>query len=116
MIIDAGPLISIDNADRVSLARLDHIARRHQLHTTAPVLAQVWREPQRQALLHRALKAMHSIHDLTAADVPPIGELLAATETRDVVDAHLAVVARRRGMLVWSSDPVDLRRLGSDVS
>ena len=42
-----------------------------------------------------------------------IGLLLAAAGTRDVVDAHVVLLARKLNALVVTSDPDDLARLDS---
>ena len=43
------------------------------------------------------------------------GLLLARTATADIVDAHVAVCARRAGQAVITSDPADLRRIAPDL-
>jgi predicted nucleic acid-binding protein len=47
-----------------------------------------------------------------------VGELIAALrladDKPDVVDAHVALVARATRSLVWTSDPGDLERYGVD--
>ena len=60
------------------------------LHTTHPVLAQVWHDGARQARLASFLNAV-TIHPLDDGRV--LRQLLALTRTSDVVDAHLVLVA-----------------------
>ncbi len=112
MIIDAGPLIT--DAQKVN-SRLWAIIKRaaergDELHTTHPVLAQVWREPARQANLARALRYFEA-HALD--DSMTVGRRLKASATSDVVDAHLVVVAEQLGTFILTSDPDDMRKLNA---
>ncbi len=112
MIIDAGPMI----VDGESLnSRLWALIKRatergEDLHTTHPVLAQVWRNPARQANLAQAVRHFE-VHSLDESVT--IGRRLAETGTSDVVDAHLAVVAEGLGTFVLTSDPDDMSRLNA---
>ncbi len=112
MIIDAGPFI-VDGGNVNS--RLWAIIKRAtergaELHTTHPVLAQVWRDPARQANLARAVRHV-DIHSLDESVT--IGRRLAETGTSDVVDAHLSVVAEKLGTFILTADPDDMSRLGA---
>ena len=110
MIIDAGPFIT--DGEKVN-SRLWALIKRavergEELHTTHPVLAQVWRNPPRQANLARALH-FFDIHPLDESVA--VGRRLASSGTSDVVDAHLAVVAERLGTFIVTSDPDDMTKL-----
>ncbi len=112
MIVDAGPFIV--DGERLN-SRLWALikraaARGSELHTTHPVLAQVWRDPSRQANLSRALRHFdtHALDESTS-----VGRRLAASGTSDVVDAHLAVVAERLGTFILSTDADDMSALGA---
>ena len=101
MILDAGFLISVDRSERSAHAFLEAAARTGtDLHTTHPVVAQVWRDGSRQARLAAFLKIVH-VHPLD--DGPSVGLLLARSRTADVVDraglrqAITAFTARYRG-------------------
>ncbi len=119
LILDAGALVAFERGDPRIRAHLA-AARRLQLEvtTTAPVVAQVWRDGRKQALLARLLAA-------TRVDGPDesaarrAGELLARTRTDDVVDA-LVVELAHDGDTIATSDPDDLGRLlaaaGKDVT
>ena len=48
---------------------------------------------------------------LDGPDATQVGVLLAATSTRDVVDAHVVICARRSQQPIVTSDAEDLRRL-----
>ncbi|MFN0026020.1 MAG: hypothetical protein ACKV2O_02375 [Acidimicrobiales bacterium] len=110
LLLDAGALISIDrNVRRV--AGLIELGRRAgaELVSTAPVLAQAWRNGPRQAQLARALP-MIDIRPVGTDEAKAAGELLAASNTSDVVDALLAQLALP-GDQILTSDPGDLANL-----
>lgn len=111
MILDAGVLISIDRSERSAHTFLAAAARSEtDLHTTHPVVAQVWRNGARQARLSAVLKTIR-IHPLDNSR--PVGRLLAQTNTSDVVDAHLVIMALRLGSDILTGDPQDLTTLTS---
>lgn len=110
---DAGGLIALDRGDRRVLALLARAAERG-LRVTIPAtaLAQAIRSPARQARLARLIRQAST--DLVALDGPDAtttGLLLASTRTSDIVDAHVAICARRAGQAVVTSDADDLRRI-----
>lgn len=109
MILDAGPLIAAER-DRRRFAALVSVALAEDavLRTTEAIVAQVWRNPT-QANLGRALSAVEILPEF--GDGRRIGELLATTSTSDVVDAHLAILARRLSEPVLTSDIDDLQLL-----
>lgn len=110
MIVDAGPFINDgENVNSRLWALIKRAAERNaDLHTTHPVLAQVWRQPPTQANLARALRHF----DIHALDESlSVGRRLAASGTSDVVDAHLAVVAEGLGTFILTSDPDDMSKL-----
>ena len=111
MILDAGFLISVDRSERAARTFLTAAARSETaLHTTHPVVAQVWRHGTRQARLSAFLKTI-TIHPLD--DGRPVGQLLAQTTTSDVVDAHLVITAVRLGDDILTGDPDDLTTLSA---
>ena len=112
VIVDATPFIL--DGERVN-SRLWALIKRSsergvELHTTHPVLAQVWRNPGRQANLARALQNFE-IHALDEAIA--VGRKLADSDTSDVVDAHLAVVAQQLGTFILTGDPDDMATLSA---
>lgn len=112
MIIDAGPfIVDGENLNSRLWALIKRATERgDELHTTHPALAQVWREPARQANLARALRHF-DIHPLDESVT--IGRRLGQTETADVVDAHLAVVAESLGTFILTGDTSDMTRLNA---
>lgn len=113
MILDAGFLISVDRHERAARAFLAAAARSETLlHTTEPVVAQVWRGGARQARLAAFLKTI-AVHPLD--DGRPVGRLLSQTGTSDVVDAHLVITAVRLGREILTGDPEDLTALSTTL-
>ncbi len=113
MILDAGFLISLDREERSARAFLTAAHRTGTaLHTTQPVVAQVWRNGSRQARLASFLQTI-TIHALD--DGRSVGQLLAQTRTVDVVDAHLILTAVRLGDAVLTGDPDDLGTLAASL-
>ncbi len=112
MIIDAGPfIVDGENLNSRLWALIKRATERgDELHTTHPVLAQVWRQPARQANLARAIRHFDT-HPLDESMT--IGRRLALTNTADVVDAHLAVVAESLGTFILTSDPGDMTALNA---
>ena len=112
MIIDAGPLIADGaNVNSRLWALIKRAAERgEEVHTTHPVLAQVWRNPDRQVNLARAARHFE-VHALD--DSITVGRRLASSGTSDVVDAHLVTVAETLGTFLLTSDPDDMNRLGA---
>jgi hypothetical protein len=109
-VLDAGALSAIDHRDRDVVA-LIKLARRlgGDLVTVAPVVGQAWRNGARQAELARALQFI----DVAAVDVAlakGAGELMAKSQTSDVVDALLSLAARP-GDHILTSDPSDMATL-----
>ena len=113
-VYDTGVLIAADRDDRHVWA--DHRARLEAglvPVTTAPVVGQASRSP-RQVQLRRFLRGCDVVaFDATHAHA--VGALLAKSATTDVVDAHLALTAARTGAVVITSDPDDLRTLGTHL-
>ena len=110
LILDAGALIGIDRNDR-RVAALIELGRRAgaELLSTAPVLAQAWRNGARQAQLARTLP-MIDVRPVGIDEAKAAGELLASANTSDVVDAFIAQLALPGDQLL-TSDPGDLTSL-----
>lgn len=111
--LDAGGLIALERNDRRVVALL---VRAQELGAEvivpATALAQVVRVPARQVGLMRLLRQPRTkTVALDRADASFVGQLLAATGTADLADAHVVVCARRAGHAVVTSDRDDLRRL-----
>jgi predicted nucleic acid-binding protein len=109
VILDAGFFVSVERGEERAREFLTAAqSRGRQLHTTHPVLAQVWRDGSRQARLARLLEAIE-LHPMD--DGRTIGSLLARASTSDVVDAHLVVTAVRIAQPILTADTADIERL-----
>lgn len=111
--LDAGALIALD---RGRLPVVDLLKRAvdagASLEVPTAVLAQVWRDGPRQARLARFLRANGvMLVDLDAETARAIGAMCGVAGVADVVDGHVALHARRRGLAVLTSDPADIARL-----
>ena len=110
LLLDAGALIAIDKRD--SRVRFTLRAAQEEgipIRTAATAVAQVWRDGARQANLAGGLASI-DVLPLGADDARRVGELLGATGTTDVVDAHVALLAEP-GDRILTSDPKDMDRL-----
>ena len=114
---DAGALAAHERRDR-KVAALLEVAARHRIEMILPsaVLAQVWRDGTRQAILSKALRnpglteaPLH--HD----DAKRAGGLLRGSGTTDVAGAHVAVLAMRLRAPVITSDPGDITKFDADI-
>lgn len=102
-VLDAGALVAIDRGDQ-AVHRL--IPPDEAWRTSSAVVAQVWRDGAKQARLALALKGIE-VAPLGDEVDRRIGELLRQARTSDVVDGHVALLARH-GDHVITSDPDDL--------
>ena len=111
--LDAGALIALDRGDKRLIALLDRaMAQRLKLRVPSGVVAQAWRDGRVQVALARFLR-------IDEVEIIPLGEQLAracgelcgATDTADIIDASVVILARERGDRIVTSDPRDLRRL-----
>jgi hypothetical protein len=110
VLFDIGALIAIERDDKSMLALLASFRRSSTtLKVPAGVVAQVWRDGSRQAKLARFLNAAEEI-DLTGEQARQIGALLGRSESSDVIDASIALLARH-GDTILTSDISDMRHL-----
>jgi hypothetical protein len=110
VILDSGALIAIERGERRLGALLAAAAGQGvDVLTSCASVAEVWRDPARQARLTRALAGIveRPLDDVTARKC---GALLARSPTSDVADAAVALLAAP-GDVVLTSDPGDIRRL-----
>ena len=115
MILDTGLLVALDRGESGARSFLAASVRSDEvLHTTAPVLAQVWRNGARQARLARIAQSM-LVHPFAADDYNAVGRLLGRSGTGDVVDAHLVVLAARIGHSIITSDAGDFITLAGHL-
>ena len=115
MILDAVVLIAVDRdepdaKDFIEAARLEG----EPLRTTAPVVAQVWRDGSRQVRLSRFLPAL-DIRPFAAEHISLVGTLLRRSGASDVVDAHLLACAIHLDDTIITADLDDFTRLAAPL-
>jgi hypothetical protein len=112
-VLDAGALIALDRGDKRMIALLDRsLAQSRAFRVPAGVVGQAWRDGRVQATLARFLRSEEvEIVPLDEQLARSCGELCAATNSQDVIDASVVIVARERRDPIVTSDPDDLRRL-----
>ena len=110
LVLDAGALLAIERRDR-QVGALLRVAQQERIavRTSPAAVAQVWRHGARQAQLARVLAGV-AAPPLDLDTGKRLGALLSVTDSCDVVDAHVASLARA-GDRVLTSDPDDLRHL-----
>lgn len=111
--LDAGALIALDRNVRAAVALL---ARAHErgarVTVPATALAQAMRNPARQAVLSRLVRQPTTdVAVLDRAGATAVGALLAATNTRDIADAHVVLCAARARQAIVTTEAGELRRL-----
>jgi hypothetical protein len=113
VVLDAGALIAFERNDRKVRTLIElAMTRGRTLHVPAGVVAQVWRDGARQARLARLLgSGVLDVQVLDRDEAQAVGVLCGGSGTADVVDASVALLARRLRAVVVTSDPDDLRRL-----
>ena len=117
VVLDAGALIAFERADPLML-RLVELAVEHDrvLHVPAGVVAQVWRNGGRQVRLARLIGSSSlQVTPLDLAEAQATGALCGLTGTSDIVDSGVALLARRLGATVVTSDPQDIHRLDATL-
>ena len=113
IVLDAGALIALDRGDKRMIALLDRaLAQGRAFRVPAGVVGQAWRDGRVQVVLARFLRSDEvDIVPLDEQLARSCGELCAATNGSDVIDASVVILARERRDPIVTSDPNDLRRL-----
>jgi hypothetical protein len=111
--LDTGALIALDRGDKRMIALLHQaIAQGRAFRVPSGVVAQAWRDGRTQVTLARFLRGeeveITPLDDLIARSC---GELCAAANTSDIIDASVVILARVRRDFIVTSDPQDLKRL-----
>lgn len=111
LVLDTGALIAFDRGDRDVTLTVEGAQRNHQrVVTSSGCVAEAWRGGgPKQALLARLLYGTHE-YGLDADVSRSIGALCAVARSTDVVDAHIALLAKD-GDVVLTSDLDDVKRL-----
>jgi hypothetical protein len=116
VVLDAGLFIAVERRTPrvVAMVQLWHEIGMPLL-TSAGVVAQVWRGGRDKQAPLSFLLARTEVVDLTLLGAKAIGLVLGLTGTRDLVDAHVVLLARERKWPVITSDPGDLRAIDPKV-
>lgn len=113
IVLDAGALIALDRGDKRMIALLNRaLAQGRAFRVPAGVVGQVWRNGRIQVTLARFLRSDEvKIVSLDEHLARSCGELCAAADSADVIDASVVILAKEWRDVIVTSDPEDLRRL-----
>ncbi len=117
LVLDSGALIGFERSDR-RVVTLIELCLEHgrSLHIPAGVVAQVWRDGSRQVRLARLVRSRRvTIDALDLSEAQGVGAVCGLSQTSDIVDASVVLVARRHRAPVVTSDPEDLLRIDPAV-
>ena len=110
LVFDAGGLIALDRGEReVGTLLAVAVDTGVEAVTSAATVAQVWRDPARQARLARALAGFLE-RSLDPSAARECGLLLARAHTSDIADAAITLLVED-GDTVVTSDPDDIAHL-----
>lgn len=111
--LDAGALIALDRGDKRLIALLTRaLAQRLKIRVPSGVVGQAWRDGRVHLALARFLRIEEvEISPLDEQLARACGELCGATDTSDIIDASVVILARQRRDHIITSDPHDIRRL-----
>jgi predicted nucleic acid-binding protein len=112
-VLDAGALIALDRGNKRMIALLHRaLAQGRAFRVPAGVVGQAWRGGRVQVTLARFLRSQEvEIVPLDEELARCCGELCAAANSWDVIDASVVILARERRDPIVTSDPNPLRRL-----
>jgi hypothetical protein len=113
IMLDAGALIALDRGDKRMIALLQRaLAQGRAFRVPAGVVGQAWRDGRVQVTLARFLRSEEvEIIPLDKELARSCGELCGASNTTDIIDASVVILARDRRDAIFTSDPNDLKRL-----
>ena len=113
IMLDAGALIALDRGDKRMIALLQRaLTQGRVFRVPAGAVGQAWRDGHVQVTLARFLRSEEvEIIPLDEELARSCGELCGASNTSDMIDASVVILARRRRDAIFTSDPNDLKRL-----
>lgn len=115
LVLDAGPLITIERDASLLRVWLDEARRRAVPPVvSAATVAEVWRGGRRSARLAQLLKVLHVV-PIDGDLGRQAGELLAACQEDKTLDALVVVLAAQRGYDVLTGDPDDIGPLAEQA-
>lgn len=118
LVLDAGALIALDRGDKRIIALLQRaLAQGRSFRVPAGVVGQAWRDGRVQVTLARFLRSEEvEIVPLDEQLARSCGELCGASNSRDIIDASLVIIAREGRDPIVTSDANDLLRLDPAAS
>ena len=113
IMLDAGALIALDRGDKRMIALLQRaLAQGRSFRVPAGVVGQAWRDGRVQVTLARFLRSEEvEVIPLDEELARSCGELCGASNTSDIIDASVVILARDRRDAIFTSDPNKLKRL-----
>ena len=113
IVLDAGALIALDRGDKRMIALLQRsLAQGRAFRVPAGVVGQAWRDGRVQCTLARFLRSEEvQVIALDEQLARACGELCGATNSPDLIDASVVILARLQRDIIITSDQKDLRRL-----
>jgi hypothetical protein len=111
--LDTGAFIALDRGDKRIIALFQQaLAQGFTFRVPSGVVGQAWRNGCVQVTLARFLAA-EEVEAVPLDDqlARACGELCGASNTSDVIDASVVILARQRRDIIITSDSHDLRRL-----
>lgn len=113
IVLDAGALIALERGDKRMIALLGRaLAQDRAFRVPAAVVGQAWRDGRTQVMLARFLRSEEvEIVPFNEQLARSCGELCGTTNSPDVIDASVVILARERREPIVTSDPSDLLRL-----
>jgi predicted nucleic acid-binding protein len=111
--LDTGALIALDRGDKRMIALLDRaLAQGRAFRVPSGVVGQAWRNGRVQVTLARFLQSEEvEIIPLDEQLARSCGELCGITNTSDIIDASVVILARQWRDPIVTSDPNDLQLL-----
>jgi len=114
LVFDTGALIALERRDK-RIASIVETAVEEKIRIVVPagVLAQAWRGTPRQHAIGQLLKSKAvTVAPLDEVSARRVGLLLAQSNTADVTDAHVVLLAHSLGnSIVFTSDPTDIAKI-----
>ncbi|MCC6389553.1 MAG: PIN domain nuclease [Bryobacterales bacterium] len=113
IVLDTGALIALDRGDKRMIALLQRaLAQGRAVRVPTGVVGQAWRDGRVQVTLARFLRSEEvEVIPLDEQLARACGELCGASNTPDIIDASVVMLARERRDPIVTSDPNDLQRL-----
>ena len=113
VVLDTGALIAFErNVPKVRLLLELAIESGTRIYAPAAVIAQAWRDGAKQTRLSRLVgSGWLLVQPLDLEEAKASGSICGRSNTADIVDASVVLLARHHGGIVVTSDPSDIVKL-----